>query len=198
MLHIHSCVSSVMPNCTTDFLWETCRRISVVVSASPGRGWQLLLLDDESRRERPTGARASAAAAPLAARPRARPAADVAVGPTAAEALLPAGAAARGATGPRAHLDAAGSPSPRFAIATPASIRSPADAITMGATIFTEEPIQESPELLYLLLPCRMHLPVAGKEWKKRFGWVCVARRLSQSVVFVDGVRRFIGIFRGL
>ena len=101
MLHIHSCVSSVLPNCTTDFLWETCRRISVVVSASPGRGWQLLLLDDESRRERPTGARASAAAAPLAARPRARPAADVAVGPTAAEALLPAGAAARGATGPR-------------------------------------------------------------------------------------------------
>ena len=65
------------------------------------RGRQLLLLDDESRRELPAGARASAAAAPLAAGAGARPAADVAVGPTAAEALLPAGAAARGAAWPR-------------------------------------------------------------------------------------------------
>ena len=78
------------------------------------------------------------------------------------------------------HLDAAGSPSPvvRFAIATPASIPSPADAITMGETIFAEKTIQESPfswcpNCRCLLLPCRVHLPGAGKEWKKRFGWVC-------------------------
>ena len=57
--------------------------------------------------------------------------------------------------GRASHLDAAGSPSPvvRFAIATPASIPSPADAITMGATIFAAEPIQE-PFLPYALAWC--------------------------------------------
>ena len=42
--------------------------------------------------------------------------------------------------GRASHLDAAGSPSPsdRFAIARPASMPSPADAITTGATILLE------------------------------------------------------------
>uniref|UniRef100_A0A8R7UUA6 Uncharacterized protein n=1 Tax=Triticum urartu TaxID=4572 RepID=A0A8R7UUA6_TRIUA len=123
--------------------------MSVSVSASPGRDRrQLLLLGDEPHRELPAGARASAAAAPLAAGAGARPAADVAVGPTAAEALLPAGAAARGAAWPRVPPGRRRQPVPGRPVRPsppPASIPSPADAITMGATIFAAEPIQEPP-----------------------------------------------------
>jgi hypothetical protein len=52
--------------------------------------------------------------------------------------------------GRASHLDAAGSPSPsdRFAIARPASMPSPADAITTGATILDR--ISSCPELWFL------------------------------------------------
>lgn len=75
-------------------------RSSVVVSAVRGGGF--LLLDEEAGRHGPAGAGSPAAAAALAAGPGAGAAAHVAVGPAVAEALLPAGAGARGA--PRARV----------------------------------------------------------------------------------------------
>ena len=62
--------------------------------------------------------------------------------------------------GRASHLDAAGSPSPsdRFAIARPASMPSPADAITTGATILDR--ISNCPELRFCL-----DLGWDGMEW---------------------------------
>ena len=58
---------------------------------------RLLVLDDETRGERPARAGSAAAAAGHPPGPRAGPAAGVAVGPAVAHALDAAGAAARGA-----------------------------------------------------------------------------------------------------
>jgi len=66
-------------------------------SVVAGRRRRLLVLDGETRGERPSRAGPAAAAAGHPARAGAGPAAGVAVGPAVAQALDPAGAAARGA-----------------------------------------------------------------------------------------------------
>ena len=113
--------------------------------------------------------------------------------------------------GRASHLDDAGSPSPvpRLANATPASIPSPADAITTGETIFAGKPIQESPgngeattgegrRSCTSWLSCRVCFAGAGRSGRRRDFDGCVDGRLWLSVVFVDGVRRFVGFFQGL
>ncbi|KAE8814116.1 hypothetical protein D1007_08759 [Hordeum vulgare] len=74
--------------------------------------------------------------------------------------------------GRASHLDAAGSPSPvvRFAITTPASIPSPADAITTGATIFAAE-------LSLLLLLRRLPASYRRKEQQTRGKRSCTLAR---------------------